>query len=262
MSQDAHSNAYPVTGSVGFPPGGPKSATANDDATARASQNKPAPAVQSGLLGSSIHPHAKQAAPAKSKSKRAKSSKHAKAQPKRPKFDYNAPIRWYFYQWHNVRDVLHCAERWCNPRVRILTASVAYSWSPMLDVVNVGVLPPGDGSSEDWLVAVFTRKSGLVFHGSEAQKAIIRAQVIIKNQSIPFSAVKQPEFSGNNAGVFATALAVWVSRNWHEDYSFEYRFNEVEVRKEHRALTWGVCPVLSSIKVVGKATPIPAIELS
>lgn len=104
-----------------------------------------------------------------------------------------------------MRDVLHCAERWCNPRVKILTAAVAYSWSPMLDVVNVGVLPSGDGSSKDWLVVGFTRKSGLVFHGSEAQQALNRAQGWIRNQIITFAAIKQPEFLGNNAGVFATA---------------------------------------------------------
>lgn len=68
---------------------------------------------------------------------------------------YEYPVSMHQYTPQEVQGVLRAAERWRNSRVKILTSSVAHSWSPLLDTVHVAIVEPGSGQGSDWLLLVF-----------------------------------------------------------------------------------------------------------
>lgn len=174
---------------------------------------------------------------------------------------YEYPVSMHRYTLQEVRGVLRAAERWRDPRVKILTSSVAHSWSPLLDTVHVAIVEPGSGQGSDWLLLVFDRRAGIAFHGGDAYVAIGRAYGLMETRTIPFSAAWYPKLKGRNGGVFATALAVWISREWRADYAYSYTISEKRARKEHKLMLDGWCPDITSVRITGRATLTPSIEV-
>ncbi|EKD03627.1 hypothetical protein A1Q2_02064 [Trichosporon asahii var. asahii CBS 8904] len=175
-----------------------------------------------------------------------------------PGTPYEVPASWQLYTLAHVRDILRAAERWRHPHVRIILSSLAHSWSAQLNAVHVVVIPPG--SSKQWLVLIFNRQSGLVFHGSETNHALRRAYNVMSTKAVPFSAIKLPCLSGKNGGVFATALAVWVSRNWRHNYEWDFVIDEKQARKEHQDILRGLWPDIRSVSIRRKAQLASALK--
>lgn len=62
----------------------------------------------------------------------------------------------------------------------------------------------------------------------------------MSTRAVPLAAARLEGLSGKNGGVFATALAVWVSQNWRDYYGWGFAIDEKQARKEHRDILRGM----------------------